>query len=65
MKCHIHKAQVGDFPGGLVVKTLCFQYRGPGSRTKILHAAVKTWHSQIDKYVFKKAHVGLFSLCKY
>ena len=55
---------MGDFPGGPVVKAAHFQYRGLGSRTKILHASIKTWPNQIDKYVFKKAHVGLFSLCK-
>ena len=35
----------GDFPGGPVVKTLCFQCRGlgwiPAQRTKIPHAATK------------------------
>ena len=43
---------LGNFPGGPVVKTLCFQYRGlgsiPGQGTKISHAV---WYSQKIKKI--------------
>ena len=42
-----------NFPGGSAAKTLSSQCRGLGfalwSENQILHAATKTWHSQIKK----------------
>ena len=57
-----------DFPGGPVAKILCSQCKGPGfdpwsgnwiphAATKSLHAAVKTWHSQVTKFREKKKDV--------
>ena len=49
------KSRIGDFPGGPVVRTQCFQCRGrtfdPWSGNKIPHAA---WHSQKTKKKKKK-----------
>ena len=45
----IQKRIRGDFPGGSVVKTPCFHFRGSqrtGQRTKILQTV---WHSQKKK----------------
>ena len=52
---------LGNFPGGPVVKTLCFQYRGlgsiPGQGTKISHAV---WYSQkIKKIKIKTVNLKL------
>ena len=55
---------LGTSPGSPVAKTLCSQCGGPGliscqgtrshmPQLKILHAATKTQHSQVNKY-FKK-----------
>ena len=42
-----------DFPGGLVAKTPCCQYRGPSFKPRsgnwIPHATTKTWYGQINK----------------
>ena len=48
------KKKKKEFPGGLIVKTLCFHSRGMGSIPgplvkKVLHA---TWYSQTKKEFF-------------
>ena len=56
--------KVGDFPGGPVVKTLCFQGRGTGSTpgwgTKIPNAA---WHGQKQTKIHEKGSWRAGSLC--
>ena len=46
---------MGDFPGGLVAKTLCSQCKGLGSNpwsgNWIPHAATKTQQSQINNFL--------------
>ena len=55
------KSLLRDFPRGSVAKTPFFQCRGPGfdpcrildwiprATTKSVHAAMKSWHSQVFK----------------
>ena len=61
MKIYSHRVVGWDSPGGPEAKTLCSQFRGPGSipgqgtrshrpKLKILHATTRTWHSQINKF---------------
>ena len=56
------KQDEGNFLGGPVAKTLCYQCRGPGfdswSGNLIPHATTKTQHSQINNFFFLKKQDG-------
>ena len=59
----LDKKRIRDFPGGLVVKTLCFQCRGHGfdpRGTKIPYAAQQDQKQKKKKYI-KLTLVGLLA----
>ena len=65
MKHHIQKAHVGDFPSGPVVKIHASNTGAQVQELRSFMLQLRPGIAKLTSMFFKKAHVGLFSLCKY